>query len=61
MAQAGAYLPNPYSPLTVGNNDPSWGMNGLLYQFGQQRQYNDCMKALGWHICADDGCTKIEE
>jgi hypothetical protein len=48
MVQAGFYLPNPYSPLVVGNNDPSWGLGGLLYKVGQQQQYNDCMRALGW-------------
>ncbi|MFI5396264.1 MAG: PDZ domain-containing protein [Candidatus Binatia bacterium] len=48
MAQARLYQPNPYSPLVVGNNDPSWGLGGVLYQVGQQRQYNDCMRALGW-------------
>src|SRR5574341_2223315 len=47
-AQAGYYLPNPYSPLTLGSNDPSWGLNSLLYQWGQKRQFNDCMKAHGW-------------
>jgi len=48
LRDARYYTPNPYSSLVQGNNDPSWGLAGLLYQWGQKRQYNDCMQALGW-------------
>ena len=60
LRDAGYYTPNPYSPLVQGNNDPSWGLAGLSYQLGQKRQFNDCMRALGWSTTPPAANTPLD-